>query len=273
MCWHTQLRTVGYRRTYCKIIRSVRWKKILVITVVILHIADTDVQTKPAIIALSVPAFIVKQKMLTLTNNQFNPNGYWSCAMNKIVFVPLAEDVALFDQNGYDLTVLEQHFAVSNDTQTHKHRSHRTALKQPWFTQEHRIEGAVLNHSLLFERKAYTGAALEQLQYWAKTLPLLHKIIAMRPKWGLDFSMDYVDREGNAFELLHWEYDGFDYDEICEVKAQVEPKILAINWEQAAKDLIKYKHEWHHLDFFAQSDWKCNYFGIPKERFKMVIWD
>jgi hypothetical protein len=211
--------------------------------------------------------------MLSLTDNRLDPNGYWSNPMSKRVFIPLAEDVALFDQNGYDLTVLEQHFAVSNDAEAYKHRSHRTALKQSWFAQESKIEGAVLNHSLLFERKAYTGAALEQLQHWARELPLLHKIISMRPKWGLDFSMDYVDREGNAFELLHWEYDGFDYDEICAVKTSVEPKILAINWDDAAKDLIKYKDSWHHLDFFAQSAWKCNYFEIPNERFKMVIWD
>jgi hypothetical protein len=272
MCGHTQLRTLGYGRTNSKI-RSVIWKKISVIIVTTQHTAATDVQTTPVIIAQSVPVTDVKQKMLTLTNNRLNSNGFWSCPMDKIVFVPLVEDLALFDQNGYDLTVLEQHFALSNATKTHKHRSHRTALKQPWFTQEHKVEGAVLNHSLLFERKAYSGAALEQLQYWAKDLPLIHKIIAMRPKWGLDFSMDYTDREGNAFELLHWEYDGFDYDEISAVKAMIEPKILAINWEQAAKDLIKYKDKWHHLDFFAQSEWKCNYFEIPKERFKMVIWN
>ena len=94
----------------------------------------------------------------------------------------------------------------------------------------------------------------------------------MRPKWGLDFSMDYVDRTGNAFEILHWEYDSFDYEEICVVKEFAELKIQSIDWADAAKNLIKYKDEWHSLDFFAQSDWKCNYFGIPKERFKMVIW-
>jgi hypothetical protein len=85
--------------------------------------------------------------------------------------------------------------------------------------------------------------------------------------------MDYADRAGNVFELLHWEYDSFSYEEICAVKEFIEPKILAINWDDAAKDLIKYKDNWHHLDFFAQSAWKCNYFGIPNERFKMVIWD
>ena len=211
--------------------------------------------------------------MISVTSNQLTSNGYWSNPIDKLLFIPVPDDLALFDQNGYDLTILEQHFAASNDSITKKHRSHRVALKQDWFVQDQKIEGAVLNHSLLFERKAYEGLALQQLQLWAKKLPLVYKLISMRPKWGLDFSMDYVDREGNAFEILHWEYDGFSYEEICAVKSYVEPIIKAIDFEQASKDLIKYKNEWHSLDFFAQSDWKCNYFGIPKERFKMVIWE
>ncbi len=210
--------------------------------------------------------------MITLTNNSFNPDGFWSKPMDKMVFIPLPEDLDLFDQNGYDLTILEQHFANSNDQEIRSHRAHRQAIKKDWFTQETAKEGAVLNHSLLFERKAYTGEALEQLKYWARDLPLIYKIIAMRPKWGLDFSMDYVDCEGNAFEILHWEWDCFDYQEICAVKQHIEPVLLSIDWPQAAKDLIKYKDKWHKLDFFAQSDWKCDFFGIPKEQFKMVIW-
>lgn len=210
---------------------------------------------------------------VVLTDSQLNPNGYWSNPVAKILYIPTAEDLSLFDQNGYDLTQLEKHFAYSNFAKPRLHRDHIHALKYDWFKQDPMIEGTVLNHSYLFERKAYADQALEQLQYWAKELPLIHKLIAMRPKWGLDFSMDYVDRAGNAFEVLHWEYDGFSHEEIAAVKAAVEPVLQAIDWADAAANLIKYKHEWHHLDFFAQSDWKCNYFGISKERFKMVIWN
>jgi hypothetical protein len=52
----------------------------------------------------------------------------------------------------------------------------------------------------------------------------------------------------------------------------IEPKLLAIDWEDAGKQLLKRKDEWHSLDFFAQSDWKCNYFNLLPERFKMVAW-
>ena len=101
----------------------------------------------------------------------------------------------------------------------------------------------------------------------------LYKIIAIRPKWGLDFSIDYVDQLGNAFEILHWEFDGFDYNEIQELKLQIEPKLLGTDWDDAGQRLLHHKYQWHHLDFFAQSEWKCRYFGIVNERFKMVIWE
>jgi hypothetical protein len=210
--------------------------------------------------------------MLSVTNNEFNPQAFWDKPIKKLVYIPTKEDLDLFDQNGYDLTVLEQHYAYSNYVKPRLHRNHIRAVKQDWFTQYDVIEGAVLNHSLLFERKGYTGTALAELKYWAESLPLIHKIINIRSKWGLDFSMDYVDRMGNAFEILHWEWDSFSYEEITAIKNEIEPVLLNIDWQDAAKNLIKYKDKWHSLEFFAQSDWKCDYFGIPKERFKMVIW-
>lgn len=210
--------------------------------------------------------------MITLTNNQFNANGYWDQPIAKILYQPTIEDLDLFDQNGYDLTPLEQHFSYGNRIKPKKHRDHLRALKEDWFTQSPTVEGSHLNHSLLFERKAYTGEALDQLTHWAKQLPLINKVIALRPKWGLDFSMDYADRAGQVFEVLHWEWDSFDYDEICAVKDAVEPVLSAIDWQDASQQILQRKAEWHHLDFFAQSHWKCKYFGIPQERFKMVAW-
>lgn len=208
---------------------------------------------------------------VALSDSKFDPNGYWSLPIPE--FVPCAQDLDLFDQNGYDLTELEKRFARINRTAINYHRSHRTAIKQSWFVQNTTVEGAHLNHSQLFERKGYAGSALAQLELWSRRLPLVHKLTAMRPKWGLDFSMDYVDRQGNAFELLHWEWDSFDYDEISKVKTEAENILAKIDWDDAAEGLLLHKKSWHHLDFFQQSEWKCKYFGITNERFKMVIWN
>jgi len=206
---------------------------------------------------------------LILHDSKFNEDGYWS---NPIIDSIRIEDIDLFDQNGYDLTNLEKKYAEANLIDYHKHRSHRYAIKQTWFSQPYKIQNSVLNHSLLFERKSYSGDALQQLKSIARHLPLLYKVIEMRPKWGLDFSMDYADKDGNAFEVLHWEYDSFNYNEIIDVKFTMETKLLSIDWDEAGKDILRRKENWHHLNFFEQSEWKCNYFNIMNERFKMVIW-
>jgi len=213
--------------------------------------------------------------MLNITANSFVNSGYWNNSiptyLQPWLLSPPAEFVELFDQNGYDLTELEVLYARANNAITEAHRYKKT-LRCNWITQTYKTKGAVLNHSFLFERKGYLNAAAEQLKHWAQYNPLVYKLLSYRPKWGLDFSMDYVDENGNCFEILHWEYDGFSCDEIQHVKELIEPKLLAIDWDDAGKQLLQRKDVWYPLDFFAQSDWKCNYFGLMPERFKMVAW-
>jgi len=210
---------------------------------------------------------------LKLLNFDLNPNGFWDKPINKLTYFPIIGDFYVFDQTGYDLTPIERMYAHDNHARVSEFgNSGKVSLKFDWFKQDEKIEGAILNHSYIFERKGFKDKALEQLQKWAKTMPLCYKLIAIRPKWGLDFSIDYVDRSGEAFELLHWEYDGFDYNEIQEHKLQFEGKFIDIDWNDAAQSILKRKHEWYHLEYFPQSEWKCKYFGIVNERFKMVVW-
>jgi len=209
---------------------------------------------------------------LKLTDNKFNSNPYWSVPLDTLKPM-MTIDSDVFDQNGYDLCTVERLYADKNLSHSERVRNHRYALKQAWMQQRYKQEGAVLNHANLFERKAYTGEALEQLHRWADIYPIYYRLINIKPKWGLDFSMDYYDRDGNTFEVLHWEYDGFDLDEVDSARAQVEDKLVSMDWDDAAKEILKRKDEWYLLDFFSQSAYKCKYFGIRNERWKMVIWD
>ncbi len=124
----------------------------------------------------------------------------------------------------------------------------------------------------MFERKGFKGDALTQLTKWAKGNNHLYKLVAMKPKWGLDFSIDYCDANGNVFEVLHWEYDGFNFEEIANKKEVMDKFLLEQDWDHAAKVILEKKAEWHHLGFFEQSAWKTKFFGVDKERFKMVLW-
>ena len=210
---------------------------------------------------------------LHVTDNQFDPNPHWCERLKSVFACPPKETVALFDQNGYDLTRLEQLYAVANGANTTRHRnSEHITLRQTWFEDDSPEHGAHINHAYMFERKGYSGEALQQLTTWAGYRPQFHKLTAMRPKWGLDFSIDYADREGNVFELLHWEYDGFEYEEIQNKKIRMEEFLVNQDWPDRARVMLERKEEWHGLGFFEQSEWKTRFFGIEKERFKMVLW-
>lgn len=206
---------------------------------------------------------------LDLQSVNLNPDPNWS---QPIQITPDRSLLDLFDQNGYDLTELEKIYALANQSSITHHRGPKFSLRQDWFHQEYQLEGPILNHAFVFERKGYTGPALDQLKTLAEKDPVFYKLVNYRPKWGVDFSMDYCGRDGSSFEILHYEYDGFSHEEIESVRKTLEKRFLEIDWVEAGQDILRQKDQWHPLEFFEQSEWKCRYFGIPKERFKMVAW-
>lgn len=206
---------------------------------------------------------------LSLLDNKLNNNPYWS---NTITDTPTINDVALFDTNGYDLSGLEQKYALVNLSAS-SHR-YKMALKYDWFNDiDNSYQNAHINHALLFERKGYDNEAKEQLIKFSEQLPLCHKLLKIHPKWGIDFAVDYCDTYGNVFEVFHYEWDSFHYEEVENVKYNMEKFIVSMDWDNAASHLLKRKHEWDSLSFFEQSNWKCNYFGVEPEQFKIVIWN
>ncbi len=210
---------------------------------------------------------------LHVSQHKFKQDPNYDKIITGVSYTPGTDSVELFDQNGYDLTKLEQKYAVANGyaLTTHRNKDHIT-LRQDWFIDRKPAVGPHINHAYMFERKGFTGHALEQLKVWAVDNPHIHKLIAMKPKWGLDFSIDYCDHAGNVFEVLHWEFDGFEYEEIADKKIYMDEFLINQDWDDASKHILKHKDEWHQLGFFEQSEWKTKYFGIDKERFKVVLW-
>ena len=84
----------------------------------------------------------------------------------------------------------------------------------------------------------------------ADKCPLIHKVLQIKPKWGLDFSVDYADAQGNVFEVLHWEWDTFDFEEIQQKKKQMDIFLLSQDWNKMAQQLLDRKEEWYKLGFF-----------------------
>jgi len=206
---------------------------------------------------------------LILTRNQFDPDGYFHDAINLSLADIDPSWVNIFDQNGYILTTLEQKYyqCLSEHRGPWEH-----SFQKPWFEQRPKWEGAVLNHALIFQRKGFKDSARDQLCRYAGFMPVLWKVAKIKPKWGLDFSIDWTDAQGNVFEILHWEWDSFEFEEVNERKFKYEQIFVEQDWDHIAKLMLRQKDQWHDLDFFAQSAWKCEYLGIEHEQFKMVCW-
>ena len=208
---------------------------------------------------------------MKLSSNTLHRNAYFLDPTENVDVLKDLNCVDLFDQNGYHLTKAEQTYLPYNGYNLIERR-HEDCMRYDWLTWDKR-EGAHINHSDLFERKGFYSVALEQLKAIAEDFnPMLHKLIKMKPKWGIDISIDYVSPEA-VFEVFHYEWDSFDYDQVLEKKLEIEQFVLKQDWDEVAKTLWKKKKDWYNLDFFEQTQWRTNYFGLSPEKFKNVIWE
>jgi len=204
------------------------------------------------------------------SDSSFDSTAFWHNALLDTSILTDVNCTNLFDQNGYHLTAVEQCYAEVNG-HPKQIRRHETVIRKPWLVWD-KFHGAHINHSDLFERKSYSDAALEQLKQYAVSNPMLYKIVKMKSKWGIDISIDYVS-ENAVFEVFHYEWDSFEYDAIHDKKIEIENFVLNQDWDDVANRLWKLKDAWFYLDFFEQTKWRTDYFGLSPEKFKNVIWN
>lgn len=207
---------------------------------------------------------------MKVANTSLHSEGYFTIPSNQESTLLDKHSVDLFDQNGYHLTKAEQAYLQSNGFNPIERR-HEDCLRYDWFLWD-KFEGAHINHSDLFERKGFAGEALFQLEKAAETNPMLYKLTKMKPKWGIDISIDYVSSDA-VFEVFHYEWDSFEYAAVLEKKVEIEEFILSKDWDDVAKTLWNKKDQWYDLDFFDQTQWRTDYFGLSPEKFKNVIWE
>ena len=207
---------------------------------------------------------------MILTDNKLNKKAHFTKPTLNSDALLDKDSVNLFDQNGYHLTKAEQAFLEVNGYKPIERR-HEDCLRYDWLVWDKR-EGAHINHSDLFERKGFDKEAKKQLQEIAKINPMLYKLIKMKPKWGIDISIDYVSEDA-VFEVFHYEWDSFNYEAVIEKKTEIEEFMMNQDWDDVAKTLWNKKDEWYDLDFFEQTQWRTDYFGLSPENFKNVIWE
>lgn len=207
---------------------------------------------------------------MILTDNQLNSNPYFTERTDTVGILLNPHSVDLFDQNGYHLTKAEQVFLEPNGYSAIERR-HEDCLRYDWLKWDKK-QKAHINHSDLFERKGFKGDAKQQLLLYADTNPMLYKLVKMKPKWGIDISIDYVSKD-NVFEVFHYEWDSFEFDKVVQKKKQIEEFVLSKDWDKEAEKLLQIKDQWYDLPFFEQTKWRTNYFKLEPENFKNVIWE
>jgi len=168
-----------------------------------------------------------------------------------------------FDKDGYEVpTPLEHLHYEANGVELNREIQHHIAPVQEWYmdteASEHRL---VLDHCMLLTRYAFADAAREQIQEVCNnSRPILQKLLNIKPKWGIDFSLDYVTHN-IVMEVIHIEQDFDNIDDALDAKERLEHIIDNTDWYDGAMRLYQRKDEWINLSSDDHSDYKAQFFG------------
>lgn len=197
---------------------------------------------------------------LTVVNNNFIENP----SLTKVPpeFCVLESSMKFFDKDGYELNETERLYHEYNDVDLSERHLYHIANHKSWFVDEDKSEsGFVLDHSMLMQRWDYQGRARNQIHRLIKKKPTLGKLLSIRQKWGLDFSLDYVDPTGWSTEIFHMEADYLSLSKALENKKRAEDLILSTEWDNILDQIVDRKTEWQDLCSDDQADWKARLVG------------
>jgi hypothetical protein len=167
-----------------------------------------------------------------------------------------------FDKDGYEVPApLERAFYDVEGIELNHEIQYHIAPVTPWFIdKDESEEGLVLDHCMLLTRYAFTNEARKQLESIVNDRPIVQKLLNIKPKWGIDFSLDYVSKD-IVMEVIHIEQDFDNLEEANEAKMKLENIIENTDWEDGARQLIKRMSEWENLSSDDHSDYKAQFFG------------
>ena len=169
-----------------------------------------------------------------------------------------AEDFKFYDKDGFELNQAERKFYAAMGYPIDHPILNHCCWQEPWFELESGVNDLLLDHSMFLCRCNYVGRAYEQLQKLKKTVPLADYLMRTRAKWGYDFALDAV-QDGQIFEVIHIEYDHFDYDRFKDHMIHFDYIVRHTDWRDAAKRVWQNRDQWQHLQGFEQNNWKAKF--------------
>ena len=183
---------------------------------------------------------------VTLTSNPLCRNAVEDLA---------ADDFRYYDKDGFELNKAEQKFYLANKLPIVDCLNH-LCWQEPWFELEDKNKKLILDHSMFLCRASYADQAKGQLLGFKETVPTADLIIRTRQKWGFDFCLDAIADDGTVYEVLHIEYDNYDFITFREQMLMFDVKVRHTDWYDCAEQIWQKRDEWQHLSGFAQNDWK-----------------
>lgn len=191
-----------------------------------------------------------KRHQVTLMSNP-------SC--NNVVDNIVADDFKFYDKDGFELNRAEQKFYSAMGYPINYPILNHCCWQEPWFELERNDLGLILDHSMFLCRCNYEGAASEQLKELKSTVPLADYLLRSKRKWGFDFALDAIADNGSVFEVIHIEYDHYDYDIFRNHMINFEWTVRHTDWVDCANQIWNVRDKWQPLQGFEQNHWKANY--------------
>lgn len=168
--------------------------------------------------------------------------------------------IRYFDRDGYELTEVEmaihEFFSIEIGDCLNHH-----SVCQNWI--EFDEFPIMLDHSFISARYGYDEEAKEAIKKKAEKDPRFLKMLSLRPKFGIDISLDFV-YEGRITELVHIEADFTNIAEAIDAKEQAEEILSKVDFMKKAEELISLRSEWESLQSDDQSDYKARHFGFNR---------
>lgn len=194
--------------------------------------------------------------MFTVTNNDFD--NYLDLNNRVSNDVITEEYIRYFDNDGFELSFLEQEYYKENNVPINLTLNH-FCDQRTWMT--YTDENLILDHSMVLQRWEFKGEAKEQLETKKTQYSQLNKYLKLKAKWGIDFSLEYY-KDDIVLEVLHMEMDYQNYDEALSAKKFFEEKFISTDWNHFTDSLLKNKSQWEHLQGMDQNDWKAVHWGL-----------
>jgi len=166
------------------------------------------------------------------------------------------DDFLYYDKDGFELNKAEQLYYNKMNYPLNSCLNH-TCFQQNWFISDNK--SIIIDHCLILHRCRYEDDALSQLKNLSKIIPQATLLINTKTKWGFDFALDTMDDEGNVFEVLHIEYDDYDYYNFINKMLAFEYKLRHTDWIDAGRRVLDNKNSWQNLKGFEQNNWKAKF--------------